>query len=105
MRICSSVGVETIVRRLVEQEHVARALDHLREMDAVALAARQDADALLLILAFEVEARHVGARVDRAVAERELFGAFGDLVEDAVIRGRPIYQVSPLPSMAGFCRG
>src|SRR5439155_25867454 len=74
------VDVE-VVRRLVEQQHVAGALDHLREVDAVALAARQDADALLLILALEVEARYVGARVDLTIAERDRVGALGYLVE------------------------
>src|SRR5438105_1608164 len=42
------VDVE-IVRGLVEQQHVAAAAQDLREVDAVALAARQIADALLLI--------------------------------------------------------
>ena len=48
------VDVE-VVRRLVEQQHVAAALQQLREVDAVALAARELADRLLLVAAAEVE--------------------------------------------------
>ena len=42
------VDVE-VVRRLVEQQHVAAAAQQLREVDAVALAAGEVGDALLLI--------------------------------------------------------
>jgi hypothetical protein len=52
------VDVE-VVRRLVEQEHVAAAAQELRQVDAVALAAREVADALLLVAAPEVEPRDV----------------------------------------------
>ena len=55
------VDVE-IVRRLVEQQHVAAAHERLGEMQAVALAAGQVADLLLLIGAAEVEAREIRAR-------------------------------------------
>ena len=50
------VDVE-IVRRLVEQQHVAAALQQLREMQPVALATGEIADLLLLIGAAEVELR------------------------------------------------
>src|SRR4051794_36078199 len=52
------VDVE-VVRRLVEQQHVAAAAQQLREMHAVALAAGEVADALLLVAALEVEPRDV----------------------------------------------
>ena len=45
-----------VVRGLVEQEEVAAATEQLREVHAVALAARQFADLLLLVRALEVEA-------------------------------------------------
>ena len=48
------VDVE-VVRRLVEQEHVAAAAEQLCEMDAVPLSAREVAHALLLVGAPEVE--------------------------------------------------
>jgi hypothetical protein len=50
-----------VVGRLVEHEHVAAALDHLREVQAIALAARQELHQLLLIGALEVEPAAVGA--------------------------------------------
>src|SRR5512132_3478603 len=49
-----SLDVE-IVGRLVEQEDVATPLQHLGDVDAVALTAGQLADVLLLVLALEVE--------------------------------------------------
>ena len=55
------VDVE-IVGRLVEQQQVAALLQQLRQVHAVALAARQRADLALLRRALEVEPRHVGAR-------------------------------------------
>src|SRR4051795_1463982 len=58
-----------IVRRLVEQEDVRALLQYFREVDAISLAARQHADFLLLILAREIEAGDVGARVHLARAE------------------------------------
>src|SRR5687768_7051816 len=48
-----------VVRRLVEQQEIAARLQRLGEMQAVALAARQLAHALLLITALEVERGHV----------------------------------------------
>jgi hypothetical protein len=63
------LGVE-IVGRFVEQQHVGAGLQHLGEMDAVALSAGQVADLLLLVGALEVERRAIGARVDLALAEQ-----------------------------------
>ncbi len=51
-----------VVGGLVEQQHVAAALQHLREVHAVALATRQLADGLLLLVAAEVEAGPRSAR-------------------------------------------
>src|SRR5262249_55428983 len=48
------VDVE-VVRRLVEQEDVAARAEQLREVDAVALAAREVGDPLLLVATLEVE--------------------------------------------------
>src|SRR5688500_18562528 len=46
-----------IVRRLVEQQHVAAVAKQLGEMDAVAFASRKFADATLLVASLEVEPR------------------------------------------------
>ena len=62
------VDVE-VVGRLVEQQQVAPSLQQLRQVHAVALAARQRADLALLRRALEVEPRDVGARRHLALAE------------------------------------
>src|SRR5271165_5612199 len=51
-----------IVGGLVEQQHIAARFQHLGEMYAIALAARQITDELLLLHALEVEASDVAAR-------------------------------------------
>src|SRR5690606_16214327 len=52
---------------------------------AAALTARQRADHLLLVLALEVEAADVGARLDLDAVDVEDVGAAGDLLEDVVV--------------------
>ena len=52
------VDVE-VVGRLVQQQQVAAGAQQLRQVDAVALAAREVGDALLLVAALEVEPRDV----------------------------------------------
>src|SRR6185436_17545106 len=64
------VDVE-IVCRLIEQQHVRAFLQHLREMNAIALTARQHPDLLLLIRTREIEPRHVSTRVYFAIPEPE----------------------------------
>src|SRR5665811_2542632 len=54
-------------------------------MDAVALAARELADFLLLVGALEIEPAHIGARRHFAFAERHHLGAFGDLLRDGLL--------------------
>ena len=78
------VDVE-IVGRLVEQQHVGAGLEHLGEMHAVALAARELADLLLLVGALEVEGRAIGARVHLALAELELIEAAGDFLPHGLL--------------------
>ena len=66
------VDVE-VVGRLVEQQQVAARAQELREVDAVALAAGELADALLLVGAAEVEpARRTGASSPRACRARSM---------------------------------
>jgi|GEM_PF-4216388 len=45
-----------VVGRFVEQQHVAAFFEQARHVNAVALAAREEAELLLLVAAFEVEA-------------------------------------------------
>ena len=78
------VDVE-VVGRLVEQQHVAARLEHLGEVDPIALAARQLADRLLLVGALEVEARDVRPPVDLTGADLEMLDAAGDLLVDRLV--------------------
>src|ERR1700726_2098964 len=77
------VDVE-IVGGLVEQQHVGAGLEHLGQMNAVALAARQCADLLLLVGALEIERRAIAARIDLAFAEQDLFVAAGNFLPHAL---------------------
>src|SRR5262249_3351124 len=65
------VDVE-IVGRLVEQQEVAPLLQELRQVDAIALAARQRSHPALLRGALEVEPRHVSARRHLLLAQLDL---------------------------------
>ena len=51
-----------VVGRLVEQQHIAAAFQHLRNIHAIAFTTRQLADVFLLVLALEVEGADIGAR-------------------------------------------
>src|SRR5713101_5299560 len=62
------VDVE-VVGRLVEQQHVGAAFQHLGQVDAVALASRELTDLLLLVDALEVERTAIGAARHLAGAE------------------------------------
>jgi hypothetical protein len=68
-----------IVGRLVEQQHVSAAAEHFRKMHAVALAAGELPDHLLLVRALEVEARCVAATGRRVVADRDVVETVGNL--------------------------
>src|ERR671916_14212 len=76
-------GVDVqVVGGLVEQQDVAAGAQHLGQVHAVALAAREDADRLLLVGAAEVERRHVRPPVDLAAADLDQVLAVGDLLVD-----------------------
>ena len=75
----------------------------LREVHAVALAAGEVADLLLLVGAAEVEARHVRARVHLAVADMIRSGPPRDLLPDGVRRvevGAGLVDVGELDRVA-----
>src|SRR6185312_14004169 len=69
-----------VVGRLVEQQQVAARFQHLGEMHAIALAAGELADRLLLLRALEVETSDVAARGSLVVADLEDVEATGDLL-------------------------
>src|SRR5262249_37192164 len=76
-----------------------------------ALTTGENSDALLLVLALEVEARHVRARVERADigrrTERERLGTLRDLVEDRLLiveRVARLVDVAELDGLADLDR-
>ena len=74
-----------VVGRLVEQQHVAAGLEHLGHVDAVALAARELADVLLLVLALEVERADIGAGRHVVAVDLHVVEPVGDLLPDVLL--------------------
>src|SRR5262245_60025873 len=95
------VDVE-IVRGLVEQEHVGTRLEHLGEMHAVALAARQRADLLLLVGAHEVEVGAIGARIHLALAEQDDVLLTRDFLPDVLLAVERIAGLIDIAEMDRF---
>ena len=79
------VDVE-IVGRLVEEQDVATAAEHLGQEHPVALPARELSHLLLLVAALEAEPGHVGAAVQLAPAHDQAIRSPGDLLEDRRLR-------------------
>ena len=76
-------------------------------MHAVALAARQHADLLLLVGALEVEGAAIGARIDLALAEIEDVVAAGDFLPDVLLvveRVARLVDVAELHQLADLDR-
>src|SRR4249919_1187452 len=74
-----------VVGGFVEQQHVAALQQGLGQVQAAAFAARERADHLLLVLALEVEAADIGARLDLHAVDVEDVQAAGDFLEDVVV--------------------
>mmetsp|Transcript_50124 Transcript_50124/g.162001 ORF Transcript_50124/g.162001 Transcript_50124/m.162001 type:complete len:302 (-) Transcript_50124:1304-2209(-) len=74
-----------VVGRFVEQQHVAARLEHLGKLHAVALAARQLGERLLLRLAGEAEPRAVRARAHLLRAEGDRVEPGRELLKDGVV--------------------
>src|ERR671915_370293 len=70
---------------ITAQQQVAAAPQQLRQLHAVALAARQRAPLALLVRAAEVEAGRVGARVHLALADLDLVVAVRDLLPGRLV--------------------
>ena len=88
-----------IVGRLVEQQHVGAGLQHLGQMHAVALAARQRADLLLLVGALEVERRAIAARVHLALAEQDQLVAAGDFLPHVLLAVERVARLVDIAEM------
>ena len=79
-------GVDVdVVGGLVEQQHVTLLLEGHGQMEAVALATREDGNLLLLVCAHKVEARQVGTGVDIASAHAERLNTLRDYLVDALL--------------------
>src|ERR1700688_3966140 len=100
------VDVE-VVGRLVEPEQGRAALPHLGEMHAVALAAGELANLLLLVRALEVEGADIRSAVHLALAERDDVVAAGDFLPDvflAVERVARLIDIAKLNALADLDR-
>src|SRR5580704_8985150 len=92
-----------IVGRLVKQQQVGARFEHLGKMHAVALAAGERADLLLLIGALEIEGGAISARIHLALAEEDDIVAAGDLLPDrrsAVERVARLVDIAELDRLA-----
>ncbi len=74
-----------VVGGLVEQQHVAAALQYLRQVHAVALAAGEFANQLLLLSALEIETTDIATRGSLVVAHLDEVQATGDFLPHAVL--------------------
>ena len=74
-----------VVGRFVEQQQVAAALQQLRQVHAVAFAAGEVGDALLLVRALEVEASAIGARRHLGLADLQDVMAAGDFIPNGLL--------------------
>ncbi len=73
-----------IVGRLIQQEEVAAAAQHLGEVHAVAFPARELPDIFLLVSLLEVKCGNIGTRVDLDPAKVEHVQPIGDFLPDIV---------------------
>src|SRR5476649_636931 len=73
-----------VVGRFVEQQDVAALFQGQGQVQATALTTGQVLDELLLIAALEVEATDVGTRRNLVVADADLVGTVGDLLEHSL---------------------
>ena len=74
-----------VVGRFIEQQQVAAALQQLRQVHAVAFAAGEVGDALLLVRALEVEAPAIGARRHLGLADLQDVMAAGDFIPNGLL--------------------
>src|SRR4029450_10865136 len=74
-----------VVGRPVEEQELAAALEHRRQVQAVSLASRQLRDALLLVAALEVERPPAAAPLHGPAADRQRVGAARDRLPDGAL--------------------
>src|SRR6185295_8805436 len=74
-------------------------------MHAIAFAARQRADLLLLVGALEVERRAIAARIDLALAEQDQFVAAGNLLPHRLLAVEIVARLVDITEMHAFADG
>ena len=94
-----------VVGRFVEEQHVAARSQQLGHVDAVALAARQQADLLLLVGALEVEGAGIDAGVHLHVAEVDDLGPAGDFLPDGLVGVERVARLVDVGQLAPCRRG
>src|SRR6185437_14869843 len=94
-----------VVGRFVEQQHVGARLEHLGQMHAVALAARQRAHFLLLVGALEVERRAITARIHFLLAEQDLLVTAGDFLPHRLLTVEIVARLVDIAEMHGLADG
>src|SRR6185312_3300958 len=95
------VDVE-IVSGLVEQEQVGARLEHLGQVHAIALAARERTDLLLLVRSLEVEIGAIGARIHLALAEQDEILAARDLLPYVLLAVERVAGLIDIAEMHGL---
>ena len=95
-----SLDIE-IVGRLVQQDQVGARFQHLGEVHAVPLAARELADLLLLVGALEIEPADIGARRHLAGPELDHVAAAGDLLEHGLLAVERIARLIDIAELHG----
>ena len=94
-----------VVGRFVQQQHVAARFQQLGHVHAVAFAARQGADLLLLVAALEVEGAAIGAAVHRRVAQGDQLGAAADLLPDVVVVAQRVARLVDIGQLHRLAQG
>src|SRR5690554_4768934 len=91
-----------IVCGLIEEKHIPAALQELREVHAVSLTAREVLHIFLLIRTLKVEPSAIGARRDELPADIDLFCAFGDHIEDDLVRVKIVAALIDIAELYGL---
>src|SRR5690606_15792837 len=92
-----------VVGGLVEEQQVAALLEREREVETVALTAREHAGLLLLVGPLEAELRHVGAARDLGLADRDDVEPVGDALPQRLVGvdvGARLVDVADLDRLA-----
>src|SRR6516165_4916617 len=91
-----------VIGRLVKEQHIGACLEHLGQVDAVALAARELTHRFLLVSAAEVEERTIRAAGHLAAPEIDLVLSTRDLLPRRVGRNQSIAGLIDITELDGL---